>query len=453
MDGGVRIGCRGNNIFTPHPKASNQLYPVIDGTSELHLSALPTVSGPYEVSGVLYGVFANQLYTPAEYRLEVWSSADGLLWTECDGANRKGSLDINYYSVFHDSANNMLYIAYVYNTGVADEIRLADFDLSTGLWGTLDVSGGPTPFYGDKYSGPENMNFGLVRRSDGSIVVGYTALQVRLGNDRSRMRYMIYDGSWGSAVDIDPIGNSDTTYDRETYCVAVVMDTNERTGFFILDYYGTLYYISLDSAGNLDTDHQIIWPAYIYSTIQAGVGAPVGGATFRIPWISDVLPGTRIYAAIPPILNSKGAQQLSGVPSSAATFWRIEQAGSSDYLQSDENSAPVVGRSMYRVAACPYTNGSLEAWARTYGVTIPWSTFWLNYSEDSGFTTAPVALIQTDGYEFGGCCMNTVSAGLGAFIEVEGTGPFQDLGTVIYWQGTVPFTPTVTVSRRTRSIF
>lgn len=177
--------------------------------------------GPYEHNGNLFVTLISHPTGTSNDKIRVYTSIDAGVtspWPEADSANAR----LYYQSSTAAPTDTFrlgskLYITYVPQGGSpgTTALEIAEFDMATGLWGTV-ITGGPIP--GD------NLRFKSFKLSTGAIRTVYSDLT---GGSRIRVSIAEYNGSWGSpTVLFNPGVSESPTLDYRLQGAAIDADDN-----------------------------------------------------------------------------------------------------------------------------------------------------------------------------------------------------------------------------------
>lgn len=234
--------------------------------------------GPFEYGGNYYSVVevgqASSSYWVDWYLAMMKSTDNGATWLEVDAANHPLGHEVSA-SIFQ--SGNVIYIAYKKRNSstIGDyNLTITSFDLTTELWDTTPITGGPNP--GGGYTGTK-----LVIRPNGDYVILTSTGTSRSAVDFPAVgvHYVIYDGSWGAPI---PVTVASASFISEQIQLDGV--TANLVHFYY--YYSiTSDYLhrSLDATDTLGTEQTL------YSTPAThALGVPTSyGGKLRVPCADD----------------------------------------------------------------------------------------------------------------------------------------------------------------------
>jgi hypothetical protein len=159
------------------------------------------LSGTYQLSTDHTHLF-NVVVDQTNHFVTVYLSTDtGATWSEADSGNHKPIAAVdpgsaNCQNAASTTAGDVIYIAYVH-TDLS--IRIAEFNMATSTWGTVNT-GGPTI----TSSGiGTNQVLDLERRSSGDLIVFYEGpAEIVSAVNRGRTCYVKYSGGFGAVQTI-----------------------------------------------------------------------------------------------------------------------------------------------------------------------------------------------------------------------------------------------------------
>lgn len=269
--------------------------------------------GPYEHNGNIYVALQSHPTGTANDKVRVYVSLDEGVsspWAELDSANAKPFYQSNTSSpVDTFRLGSKFYITYVPQGGApgATALDIAEFDMATGLWGTV-ITGGPIP--GD------DLRFKSFKLSTGAIRTVYSDFT---GASRRRVSIAEYDGSWGSPTILFNPGVSESpTLDYYLQGAAIdaddnigiVCDTNTSSASV-----GSLRYRHYSAAGVAGTFIRTSVKATIAIPPKSGWPAVIpltgGGSRFAFPGWGQITNSGFLFGVPGVVIVEPGAAPTS----------------------------------------------------------------------------------------------------------------------------------------------